>query len=96
MKSPFEKFQHFVHNFGRRGSGNRHSSQLDTLGYFGALLGRSGPFWVLFGPSGMESPIAKFQHFLRHIGRRRSGNPYSSLLDISGYFGDLLVLSGPF
>ena len=47
MKSPFEKFCLLyitLNKFGRRGSGNRHSSLLDTLGYFGDLLGPSGPF----------------------------------------------------
>jgi len=63
MKSPFQKCQHFVHNFDRRGSRDRHLSLLDTLGYFGELLGPSGPFWVLLRPSVMSSPFVKFQHF---------------------------------
>ncbi len=64
MESPFEKFQHFVHNFGQRGSGGRRLSQLDTLEYFGDLVGPCGPFWVLLVLSGMNSPFAKFQHFV--------------------------------
>lgn len=64
--------------------------------YFGALLGPSVPFWVLLGPSGMKSPFAKFQHFLRHIGWRRSGNPYSSLLDTLGLFRAIFYPFGLF
>jgi len=79
-----------------RGSQDGSLSQLDTLGYFGDLLGPCGPFWVLLVLSGMNSPFAKFQHFLRHIGRLGSGNHHSSLFDTHGPHWALSGLLGPF
>jgi len=46
MKSLLEKFQHFLHNFGRRGSGDRPFNLCWTL------LGTLGIFWALLGPLG--------------------------------------------